>query len=106
MDNENFETRYKYQPLISNPSQHAIRLLTLHPAHELSSPIQCDLTHAYLEAYPGFEALSYTWGSLVVLLFEYSGRDFGIRIKRVYFRVPANILYKMEFAFGLRIIGS
>ncbi|KAH7418989.1 heterokaryon incompatibility protein-domain-containing protein [Cadophora sp. MPI-SDFR-AT-0126] len=62
MANELSLDRYKYQPLISKPSQHAIRLLTLYPAPDPSMLIACNLTHACLEETPDFSALSYTWG--------------------------------------------
>jgi tetratricopeptide (TPR) repeat protein len=48
----------RYTPLVPNKTE--IRLLTLYPG-EFESMIYCKLTHAFLETYPNYTALSYCW---------------------------------------------
>ena len=53
-------TTYKYEPL-EIPDRH-VRLLTLYPSENESTPIKCSTTPHSLNWNPSYEALSYTWG--------------------------------------------
>jgi Heterokaryon incompatibility protein (HET) len=46
-------------------SKYEIRLVTINPASARNDPIVAQLNHVILEDRPRYEALSYTWGSLV-----------------------------------------
>ncbi|KAF8861709.1 HET-domain-containing protein [Acephala macrosclerotiorum] len=51
---------YTYSPLSVATNQ--IRLLSLQPAQERSATLVCNLSNAFLDNPPPYEALSYTWG--------------------------------------------
>jgi hypothetical protein len=53
-----------YQPL--DPDTRQIRLLTLHPSHDTTTPIQGTIDVVDLDDQPEYEAFSWVWGSLLV----------------------------------------
>jgi hypothetical protein len=57
-------TRIRYEYTRLEVAQSQIRLLLLHPG-AMHADIKCSLIHCYLNDGPSFEALSYTWGSLI-----------------------------------------
>ncbi|KAF7185599.1 Heterokaryon incompatibility protein 6, OR allele [Pseudocercospora fuligena] len=56
----NFHIAFKFEPI----AEDHLRLLTIAPAPEVSTPLSCILSSCHRSEHPKYTAVSYTWGSV------------------------------------------